>query len=96
MSPVGQLISAISAFVAVLATVILATWVLSNKIAAQSSTFLIEIGELKAQIAGLETKLAVLQKSEENRDEKINKMWSWWMTALENGWISHMRSKDGH
>lgn len=70
----------------VVASISLATWVLSNKINAVKADVLREVAQLKLD-------LAVLKKSEENRDEKINRMWEWWMEALRNGWSNHMRDQ---
>jgi hypothetical protein len=81
MTPALQLLSAIGT---IIASVAFATWVLSNKISTTTA-------QLMSKINKLETNIAVMQKSEELRDEKINKMWSWWMTALEQGWIKHMK-----
>lgn len=85
MNPALQLLSAIGTIVA---SVVFATWVLSNKIAASQATIM-------AKVSQVETALEVLKAKEEARDEKINKMWAWWMTALERGWINHMKGLEG-
>ena len=81
MSPALQLLSAIGT---IMASVTFATWVLSNKIANSEA-------KIMARVAEMQTDLAVMKAKEEARDEKINKMWQWWMTALERGWINHMK-----
>jgi hypothetical protein len=81
MTPALQLLSAIGTIVA---SVVFATWVLSNKIASSEARIMSKVNEMQ-------TDLAVMKAKEEARDEKINKMWSWWMTALERGWINHMK-----
>jgi hypothetical protein len=82
LTPIIQLISAIGT---IIASVAFATWVLSNKIS--STRF-----EIINEIASLKTDLAVLKKSEELRDEKINKMWEWWLTFLERGARDSMKN----
>jgi hypothetical protein len=81
------LLTSIGLAVTFVSTIVLATWSLSTKMSALKADVLAEIGTLK-------TDIAVLKKSEESRDEKINRMWNWWMTALENGWIGHMKNLD--
>jgi hypothetical protein len=66
---------------------IIATWILSAKLGTVKS-------DLIAEIALLKTDIAVLKKSEESRDEKINRMWEWWMSALEHGWMGFMTSQE--
>jgi hypothetical protein len=85
MSPALQLLSAIGT---IIASVTFATWVLSNKIANSEA-------KIMARVAEMQTDLAVMKAKEEARDEKINKMWAWWMTALERGWINHMKGLEG-
>lgn len=84
MSSVYVVVVALGVAASVIGALILATWSLSNKLSSIRSELLVEIGSLK-------TDLAVLKKSEEMRDEKINKMWAWWLTALERGWMAHMK-----
>lgn len=74
----------LSILVTVIIAIATATWVLANRINGVKTSVTLQIAEIK-------TDLAVLKKSEESRDEKINRMWEWWMQALENGWTSHMR-----
>lgn len=81
MNPALQLLAAIGT---IISSVAFATWVLSNKLSTTKSDLIAKIGQLQ-------TDIAVMKKSEEARDEKIAKMWSWWMTALEQGWIKHMK-----
>ena len=83
MSSVYVVVVALGVAASVIGALILATWSLSNKLSSIRSELLVEIGSLK-------TDLAVLKKSEEMRDEKINRMWGWWIAALEKGWVSHM------
>jgi hypothetical protein len=82
MNPTLQLLSAIGT---IIGSVAFATWVLSNKISTMRS-------DIVAELALLKTDLAVMKNSAEARDEKINKMWAWWLTALERGWVNHMKS----
>ena len=92
MNPTLTLISAIGT---IIASVTFATWVLSNKGSNDKAAVVAEVSKLRAdvmaEVSKLRTDIAVMQKSEELRDEKINKMWSWWLTALERGWINHMK-----
>lgn len=81
MTPTIQLLSTLGA---IIASAIFATWVLSNKISATRS-------DIMEKISKLDTDLAVLKNSEAARDEKINKMWTWWLKALEEGWTKHMK-----
>ena len=75
----------LSLVASVITSLIAATWILSTKISTLRSDVLLELGTLK-------TDLAVLKKSEEARDEKISRMWDWWMKALEHGWMGHLTS----
>lgn len=92
----NQGVQLISALVAMVSSVILAVWVLSNKIGTTRSEMVKEVATTRSEIVGeiatLKTDLAVMKKSEEARDEKINKMWQWWLESLENGWRSHMKN----
>lgn len=85
----------------VIGSLIFATWILSNKIGSIKTDLTAKIAvmesTLTAKIQSLQTELAVMKKSEEGRDEKIAKMWEWWLKSLEQGWTAHMktRSRDG-
>lgn len=93
----NQGVQLVSALVAMVSSVILAVWVLSNKIATMRSEMVKEIATTRSEIVGeiatLKTDLAVMKKSEEARDEKIKKMWDWWLESLASGWREHMKAQ---
>jgi len=92
MNPALQLLSAIGT---IMASVAFATWVLSNKLSTTKTDLSDKLtgakAELMTKVSDLQTDIAVMKANEKARDEKTDKMWSWWMTALEQGWIKHMK-----
>ncbi len=91
-------IALVALFLTVITGGISAVWILSNKIAANTLTVTGHVVETRAElnhkISNLDRSLAVLQTSETARDEKIGRMWDWWMQALTEGWTNHMRHEN--
>lgn len=86
-------------FVSVIGVFITGTWVLSNKINSTRDSLSAELAstrsELNAKISMLEQELAVMKQREDNRGEKLDQMWRWWLKTIENGWMAHMKAVAG-
>lgn len=82
-----EVIALIGLAATLLTSSVIATWVLSNKIANTKVSIVSEIAQVK-------TDLGILKEKEAARDDKINQMWAWWLKALERGWTSHMEHQD--
>ena len=97
MSTPQLIIALITFFLTFASGLSFAVWTLSNKISDNTRTITSHVVEtrveLNTKISSLDKGLVVLQTSEAARDEKIARMWDWWMQALTEGWTSHMRAE---
>jgi hypothetical protein len=47
--------------------------------------------ELTTEMVNLKTEVAVMREREQQRGEKVEQMYQWWLKTIENGWIAHMK-----
>lgn len=76
-------------------TLIGAAWKLASKIDQNRADVLAEVANLNLKIAQMQTELAVMREREEQRAQKIEQMWKWWLMSLERGWMAHMSAVAG-
>ena len=69
------------------------SFVISKNQAELVYTLNIRLAEMTAKIAQLNTDLAVMREREEQRAEKISRMWDWWIRAIEMGFLSGSKQK---
>jgi hypothetical protein len=82
------LVAMISATIVFVTAVIGATWRLSSSMGALKS-------ELTTELANLKTEIAVLRERENQRGEKVEQMYQWWLESIKHGWIAHMKATAG-
>jgi hypothetical protein len=77
-----------SATVAIVGAIVGAAFRLSNSMSSLKEGLSTEISALKLEVA-------VLREREQQRGEKVEQMYQWWLKSIENGWIAHMKASAG-
>lgn len=78
----------------IISAIVGGVWVLRNNLASIKNEFANDMQSLRTELAKATTEVAVLREREDARAEKTDKMWEWWLKAIEHGWIAHIRTVD--
>lgn len=78
----------------IVTAIVAGVWVLRNSLTSLEAKFSSELSALRVELTSTKTEVAVLREREDARAEKTDKMWEWWLLAIEHGWIAHIKSVD--